>query len=196
MASQFPIPFASPRQLRSFEPFDDFTQEIGRLFGNFFPAGSLMGLPARTVDIVALPRLDVQEDETGISVSAELPGVNADDVEVRVEGDLLIISGEKKAQHQSSARSYHVMERSFGHFKRSIALPFTPDPQTVDASFDLGVLNVFVPVQAKQEASRRIAVRQAPSGPGASPDTYLRDGQRMPAGPDSGPEARDDEPAH
>lgn len=195
MASQFPIPFASPRQLRPFDPFDDFTQEVGRLFGNFFPAGSLMGLPARTADIVALPRLDVHEDEQGISVSAELPGVSADDVEVRVEGDLLVISGEKKAQHQASVRNYHVMERSFGHFKRSVALPFTPDPQTVDASFDLGVLSVFVPVQVKQDASRRIEVRQAPAGRGAAPETYLNDGQRMPAGPDSSPQAGDDEPS-
>jgi HSP20 family protein len=143
---------------------------------------------------VALPRLDVQEDEAGIRVSAELPGVSADDVEVRVEGDLLVISGEKKAQHQASIRNYHVMERSFGQFKRTVALPFTPDPQTVDASFDLGVLSVFVPVQTKQEASRRIEVRQTPSGRGAPPETYLNDEQRMPAGPDSGPEASDDKP--
>lgn len=193
MASQFPIPFASPRLLGPFDPFDDLTQEFSRMVGNFFPvAGSLMGLPARTADAVALPRLDVHEDEQGILVSAELPGVSADDVEVRVEGDLLVISGEKKSRHQAPMRNYHVMERSFGHFKRTVALPFTPDPQTVDASFDLGVLSVLLPRQVKQASSRRIDVRQAPAGRGATPETYLNDGQRMPAGPDSRPQDGDE----
>ena len=194
MASQFPVPFAGPREMRRVDPFDDFTQEFSRLFGNFFPgAGSLMGLPARTADFVALPRLDVHEDEQCIRVSAELPGVSADDVDVRVEGDMLVISGEKKAQQQGGARNYHVMERSYGQFKRSVALPFTPDAQSVDASFDLGVLTVTVPKQARQDISRRIEVRQG-SGAGNEPRTYLDDAQRMPAGPDS-PRV-DDEPAH
>ena len=179
MASQFPIPFAGPRQLRHLDPLGDFTQEFSRLFGNFFPgAGGLLGLPARTADAVALPRLDVQENEEGIRVCAELPGVQAGDVEVRVEGELLVISGEKKADQRTRSHNYHVAERSFGHFKRAIALPFTPDPQTVSASFDLGVLTVQVPRQLQRETSRRID-----------------DGQRMPAGPDSAPRVGD-EPAH
>jgi HSP20 family protein len=192
MASQFPVPFAGPRQLGRLDPFDDITQEFSRLFGSFFPgAGSLLGLPARTADAAALPRLDVQEDDEGIRVCAELPGVNTDDVEVRVESDMLVISGEKKAQQGTSIRNFHVMERSFGQFKRAIALPFTPDPQTVDASFDLGVLTVRIPRQLQRETSRRIEVRQAG---GSSPQTYLDDGQRMPAGPDSEPRVGD-EPA-
>lgn len=193
MASQFPVSFAGPRDMRRVDPFEDFTQEVNRLFGSFFPvAGSLMGLPARAADAVALPRLDIREDEQGLCVSAELPGVDAADVDVRIEGDTLLISGEKKAAQPIQTSSYHVMERSFGHFKRAISLPFTPDPQAVDASFDLGVLTVHVPRQATRQISRRIEVRQ---GAGIQPDTYLNDEQRMPAGP-GGQTKAGEEPAH
>ncbi|MFY9476834.1 MAG: Hsp20/alpha crystallin family protein [Aquabacterium sp.] len=198
MASQFPIPFVGPRELRRFDPFDDLTQEMSRLFGNFFPgAGSLMGLPARAADLVSLPRLDVQEDEAEIRVFAELPGVDAADVDVRVDDDVLTISGEKKALAAGHTSSYHVMERSFGQFRRAIALPFSPEPQAVEAHFDLGVLTVRLPKPVQAARSGRIAVRQgAPAelDPGRA-KAYLHDQQRMPAGPESELKMGD-EPAH
>lgn len=195
MASQFPSRIVGARDIGRFDPFDD----LNRLFGTFFPvAGSLMGVPARAADLASLPRLDVQEDAQAIRVSAELPGVNPADVEVRIEGDTLVISGEKKSGQTTGADGYHLMERSFGHFKRAITLPFTPDAQAVDADFDLGVLTVRVPKLARQEGSHRVQVRHA-SGSGSeanAPRTYLQDAQRMPAGPDSeGPPQGGGEPA-
>lgn len=196
MASQFSLPFITARELSAFDPFE-VTQEVGRLFGNFFPTpGSLMGLPARASDLVSWPRLDVHEDEHHIHVEAELPGVDAEDVEVRIEGDTLLISGEKRAHRRQVAASYHVMERSFGHFKRSISLPFTLDARDVEADFSLGVLSIRVPRQPPRETSRRIEVRQGPVGKGTPPGSYLQDEQRMPAGPDSQGIKAGDEPAH
>lgn len=198
MASQFPIPFVGPRELRRFDPFEDLSQEMNRLFGNFFPgAGSLMGLPARAADLVSLPRLDVQEDEAEILVFAELPGVDAADVDVRVDDDVLTISGEKKSRSAGNASSYHVMERSFGQFRRAIALPFSPEPQAVEAHFDLGVLTVRLPKPIQAARSGRIAVRQgAPAALDAERSkSYLQDEQRMPAGPESELKTGD-EPSH
>lgn len=195
MAYQFPIPFVGPRELRRFDPFEDLTQEMSRLFGNFFPGtGSLMGLPARAADLVSLPRLDIQEDDGEICVFAELPGVDAADVDVRVDADVLTISGEKKACPAGGTSSYHVMERSFGEFRRTIALPFSPEPQAVEAHFDLGVLTVRLPRPSQAARSGRVAIRQgAPEALDAGRSkAYLHDEQRMPAGPETEVQPGDD----
>ena len=161
MASQFPIPYSPSRSLRSsLDPFLDLSREMNRLMDNFFPgAGSLIGVGTRALT-ESLPCIDVKEDQDEICISAELPGVSAADVDVRVDGDVISICGEKKSIADTALDNYRVMERTYGSFRRTVPLPFTPDPQQISAEYSLGVLTIHVPRQAQIEFSQRIEVKE------------------------------------
>lgn len=157
--------FLTPFQSRSFDnPFLDLHREMNRLLDDFAGAGAGGGGDAsRGGGLVSVPRMDVRENDKTISVCCELPGVKPSDVDLRIEGDLLTIRGEKKDERQEQREDYHLMERSFGKFQRSIQLPFSPNPDEVRADFKDGVLTVILPKRAEQERSRRIQI-EAGSG--------------------------------
>ena len=164
MASRSPIPYSSSRELRGFDPLQDLHREMDRLFDVFTGAPSGLIGAGSQAGLMAMPRIDVHEDEREIAISAELPGVKPSEVDLRVEGDLLTISGEKKSEAERKQENLSVTERSFGRFRRTVQLPFSPDPEQVRAECDHGVLTIHVPRQPQQERSRRIEVRGADTG--------------------------------
>ncbi len=101
------------------------------------------------------PRLDVTETDSEYVIEAELPGVDAKDVEVDLDGDVLTIKGEKKSEHEDKAEGYHVVERSYGMFERSVALPFAADADAIVASFDKGVLRITAPKPAEARSEKK-----------------------------------------
>ena len=82
-------------------------------------------------------------------VTAELPGVDEKDIKVSLDDNQLIISGEKKAESTKEEKYWHVEERSYGSFYRSMFLPFEPEDGAVDAHFDKGVLHLTIKKPAK-----------------------------------------------
>jgi HSP20 family protein len=116
--------------------------------------------------MMAAPRIDLQDAQGELRLHADLPGVQPSDLDIRVEGDVLTISGERKSEHERNERNFHVMERSHGRFQRSVQLPFAPNPDEVQATVREGVLEVRIPKHAQQERSRRIEVRGADAGGG------------------------------
>jgi HSP20 family protein len=82
-------------------------------------------------------------------VTAELPGVDEKDIKVSLDNNQLVISGEKKAESTKEEKDWHVEERSYGSFYRSISLPFEPEDGAVDAHFDKGVLHLTIKKPAK-----------------------------------------------
>jgi HSP20 family protein len=122
--------------------FDDTLREVGG--GNGARGGALM------------PSLDVHDTDDGIEVSAELPGVAKDDIDLSLDGDVLTICGEKKNERKDEQA--HVVERSYGSFRRSVQLPFTPDPAKVRADCENGVLKIRLPRGAEQERSKKIPI--------------------------------------
>jgi HSP20 family protein len=104
------------------------------------------------------PRLDVFESDRTIEMTAELPGVAEEDIELNLEGDILTISGEKREQHQG--KKVHFTERSYGTFQRSIQLPFAPDADRLEASSESGVLTIRFP-RVEPERSHRIPIGAA-----------------------------------
>ncbi len=91
------------------------------------------------------PEFDVKDTGDTLVVTAELAGVDQKDVTVTVRDDLLVISGEKKAETTEEKADYLVSERSFGTFTRSFRLPETADSEKIAANFAKGVLTVTVP---------------------------------------------------
>lgn len=129
--------------------FGTLQREVNRVFDQMFG-----GLPAAMPGFA--PAVDVKENEQGIIVTAELPGLEEKDVEVALDGDLLTLAGEKKQEKTEEKEGYHLSERSYGSFRRTIRLPWEPDPGQATAAFDKGVLTVTLkrPPEAKPKVSR------------------------------------------
>lgn len=135
------------------EPFGSLRRDMDRLFEDF--SRDLGWGPPALAGAGMAPRLDVSETDSEIRLEAELPGVDEKDVEVVLSEGRLTIKGEKKQETEEKKKDYHMVERSYGSFARSIALPFEADPDKVKATFAKGVLTVTVPkppgVKAKEK---------------------------------------------
>ena len=121
----------------------------------------------------AAPKIDVSETDNEIQVTAEMPGIDQNNVEVLLEDDRLIIRGEKKEEREDDKdRNYHVRERVQGAFSRTLPLPFAPDPNQVKAEFKDGVMTITIPKpQEVKQKQHRIEVQKdtsAPSEPSVS----------------------------
>jgi HSP20 family protein len=124
------------------EPFLDLWRDMERVFGlgSFEPH-------------VFMPALDVHETDDHVRVTAELPGLSKDDVEISIEGNnMLVLSGEKKAEEEKRQGGYYRSERYYGSFSRRVLLPADVDFDKAEASFKNGVLTVMLP---KTEEARR-----------------------------------------
>jgi HSP20 family protein len=92
------------------------------------------------------PRVDIADTETAVTFHAELPGLTKDDVKISItDGNILTIRGEKKREERNEEKNFLRVERSWGSFTRSFALPDNLDTSKVDAQFEHGVLNVSIP---------------------------------------------------
>lgn len=91
------------------------------------------------------PVLDIRETDEAYIVAAELPGLSADQIGVRFKNGGLTISGQKQEDKREEAGSYHLRERSWGHFQRSLTLPDGIDAENISAAYAGGVLTVTIP---------------------------------------------------
>ena len=91
------------------------------------------------------PAVDIVENDKELLLSADLPGVKLEDVEVKIEDGTLTLSGSRKFENEDNKNGYHRIERSYGQFNRAFALPDSVDATKVAANFDSGVLKVTLP---------------------------------------------------
>ena len=97
------------------------------------------------------PAVDIYETENELVLKADLPEVSLNDIDVRVENQTLTIAGERKFQKEESKKGFHRIERSYGRFVRSFAVPNSFDTDKINAQFQNGVLTVTLP---KKEAAK------------------------------------------
>ena len=97
------------------------------------------------------PSVDIYETENELVLKADLPDVDLNDIDVRVENQTLSISGERKFEKTDTAKGYHRMERNYGRFTRSFAVPNSFDTEKIAADYKNGVLSVSLP---KKEAAK------------------------------------------
>jgi len=105
-----------------------------------------------------LPAVDIRETSDGLTLSAELPGINREDVHISVENSVLTISGERKFEKDTKEENYHRIERSYGTFSRSFTLPSNVKTDQVAASFKDGVLTIALP-KADEAKPRKIEIK-------------------------------------
>jgi HSP20 family protein len=155
------------------DPFLAMRREMNRLFDDVFGGFGLptaFGPALRQMPVA--PKIDVSETDNEIQVTAEMPGIDQNDVEVLLEDDRLIIRGEKKEEREDKDRNYHLRERVEGAFSRTLPLPYAPDPNQVKAEFKNGVMTITIPKpQEVKQKQHRIEVQKdtsAPSEPSVS----------------------------
>lgn len=147
-------PFTSAHDLHTF---------IDRMFDNAFQGRVLTDSPHGSVKQgFFTPKLDIKATDGEYAISAELPGVSEKDISLDVEDRTLILSGEKREEHedrQEGEDGYYRMERSYGSFRRALALPDDADIDSVKADFKDGVLRVSIPRKTKEiEGKKNIAI--------------------------------------
>jgi len=125
--------------------------EMDRLFERFF--GEWPTWPK--YDAGWAPRIDLAENKDSVTIKAELPGLEAKEVDVSIFRDTLTIKGEKKEEHEEKDEHYHLVERSHGAFSRMVRLPTAVDAEKIKATFKNGVLTVTLP---KTEEARQKAI--------------------------------------
>ena len=134
-----------PSIFPGFGPLGSLREEMDRMFHAFsMPQMSWTASPPGSNGSMGL-RVDIAETDKAIEVKADLPGVSEEDVNVTLDGDLLRIHAEKKAESEKKDKTWRVTERSYGMFERTIRVPEGIDPKKVDASFEKGVLTVTLP---------------------------------------------------
>jgi HSP20 family protein len=112
---------------------------------------------ARLRTAPSYPAINIWANEDGQFLSAEMPGVRIEDIDISVNGDMLTISGERGSDEIPEGAQYHRKERGFGEFSRTVHLPFAVDVENVEASFKNGVLNITLP-QVKAEKPKKISI--------------------------------------
>jgi len=141
-------------------PLSSLRSEIERIFDEFAPLLSPLGRraldtrPFRRFEAAlgaTVPPVNVVETDGKLLVTAELPGIDAKDVDVEVDNGVLTIKGDKEEIREEKRGDYHVSERRFGSFQRSVALPADVDTKQSRARFDKGVLTVTLPKTSKSE---------------------------------------------
>ncbi len=137
--------------LTSWREMERLRREMNRLFAGWPSV-------ARTGASPSYPAMNVWSNEDGAIVTAELPGVKPEEIEITVEGDVLQLSGNREPQELGEEETYHRRERGYGRFSRAFQLPFDVEPDGVEATFEKGVLHITLP-RAEADKPKKITVK-------------------------------------
>ena len=132
-------------------PVTRFRDEMDRLFGN------LLGGWAPSIlsgDGGWGPALDMRETESEVVVDVEIPGLEPEELDISVTDNTLTVRGERRSEKEEGKGDYHLSERHYGSFVRSVALPAPVDPDKATASQKSGVVTVTLPKTEKAKAKK------------------------------------------
>jgi HSP20 family protein len=139
-----------------------FNEDMDRLFGSFF-SPSLLGWDdwsTAATDATFWPEIEVHQSGDKLIVQADIPGMKKEDVSVEVRNHQLTISGERRSESERNEGRYYRTERSYGTFRRTIALPEGAKDDSASATFENGVLKIEMDAPASgQTQGRKIEVR-------------------------------------
>ncbi len=149
-------------------PLDSLHREVDRLFNAFdrdfwrSPFRSAFEIaPLRELEFAA-PAVDIVEKDNAYVVTAELPGMDEKDIEVKLANGGLTIKGVKQEEKEEKRKGYHLHERHFGSFERCFTVPEGVDPDKIEASFKKGLLTVTLPKKPEAiKPDKKIEVKPA-----------------------------------
>ena len=141
------------RELAPFREFDKMRKEMDRLWDSFLEGG----LRRKTEEGREwFPSFDVSETKNELVVKAEIPGMDSKDIDISLSDGMLTIKGEKKQEKEEKEADYHLVERSYGAFTRSVRLPSEVQSDKISASYKNGILKITLP---KSEEAKKKEVK-------------------------------------
>jgi HSP20 family protein len=154
-----------------FHPFANLRREMDRLFDDFEWGSWRLPTPRSLFNVEPLwrgemnwgkvPAVDVTDTEKTYEVTAELPGMDEKNVEVKFANGVLTVRGEKKEEKEEKQKDYHLSERRYGSFQRSFTVPDGVDADKIEATFKNGVLTVSLPKTPEaQKKEKHIAIKK------------------------------------
>ena len=154
-----------PVHMQTWHPFVNLRREMDRLFDDFDRDFWLTPF-RRPLSYIepwsANPAVDIVENDKAFEITAELPGLDEKDVEVKVANGAVTITGSKTEEKEEKNKNYHLQERHFGSFQRYFSLPEGVDVDKIEANFKKGVLTVTMPKKAEaQKAEKKVEVKAA-----------------------------------
>lgn len=157
-------PAATPGATDFWAPLGSLRQEVDRLFDDFDTSSWRLPHQLRSLrgQLPVWPAMDLVESDGGFRVTAELPGLAPENVEVKLSDGMITIRGEKSESREETEEECHFSERRYGSFRRSFSLPAGVDADKITSSFSNGVLTVTLPKSAEaKEKERKIEVTAA-----------------------------------
>ena len=155
--------------MQAWRPFETLRREVDRLFDDFTLNPFRLPLRRPAFDLepfwqaeswVAMPAIDLVERDNAFEMSAELPGLDERNLEVNLANGILTIKGQKEDDKVEKKADFHLRERRFGSFARSVRVPDTVDADKIEASFKKGVLTVTLPKKPEaQKPVKKIEVK-------------------------------------
>jgi HSP20 family protein len=155
--------------MQAWRPFETLRREVDRLFDDFTLNPFRLPLRRPAFDLepfwqaeswVAMPAIDLVERDNAFEMSAELPGLDEKNLEVNLANGILTIKGQKEDDKVEKKADFHLRERRFGSFARSVRVPDTVDADKIEASFKKGVLTVTLPKKPEaQKPVKKIEVK-------------------------------------
>ncbi len=123
--------------------------DFSRLFDDFFAPSTVNENGWKTNGL--MPSVDIFERDNTIIISAELPGLGKDDINIEVKGKVLTLSGERKDEEEIKKENSYRRERRYGKYERSFSMGFEIDPESVEAKYEKGVLTLQIPRPQEQQ---------------------------------------------
>ncbi|MCK9229412.1 MAG: Hsp20/alpha crystallin family protein [Syntrophales bacterium] len=153
--------FGVPARREDENPVTSLQRNINDMFDSFF--ADFPRFPGHGMDEWRgrfAPSIDVKEEDKEIEITAELPGMDENDIDVSITHEALVIKGEKKEEKEEEGKGYRHSERRYGSFQRVIPLPESIDRDKAEASFKKGVLSIRIPKTGEAEtAGKKISIK-------------------------------------
>jgi HSP20 family protein len=147
-------------ELVEWKPFREISRlrrEMDRLFEDFFGPGRRA---LRPLEMEWAPAVDLEETADKVTIKAEVPGITPKDIDISLSGDILTLKGEKKAAREEKGKNFHLVERSYGSFSRTLRLPAAVDADKIEATYKDGILTITCP---KKEVVKPKAIEIKPA---------------------------------
>ncbi|AGK56341.1 Heat shock protein, family [Hyphomicrobium denitrificans 1NES1] len=157
---------------RDWWPMDNLRRQLGDLIEDFDRGflrspfrGSLLDVEPfleRELTWASAPAVDIVDKDTAYEITAELPGLDENNIDVKVANGMLTIKGEKKEEKEEKKKDYYLSERRYGAFERRFSIPDGVDTNKIDASFKKGILTIMLPKTTEAKAAeKKIPVKAA-----------------------------------
>jgi HSP20 family protein len=169
-ATKLPIkteatPVTQPTKAADWQPFDTLRNQVDRLFHDFqtgfWQAPFYRTLPdidsiwRRDLGFNVTPAIDIVEKDKAFEVTAELPGLDAKNIDVQLSDGMLTIKGEKQEEKEEKTKDRYVSERRYGSFRRTLQVPGGVDAEKIEASYKSGVLTLTLPKSPEAQKKQK-----------------------------------------